>query len=310
VDGMSLKQLADSYIQEKFLRPATAKNYRTIAEIASRDLNEITVQSLQNKHLLGWRNVIINRASQTTWNTYARHLKALLNFACTNGFIEHTPLENSLFVPAGKRKVKTVSIDTIRKAKQFLDQPASPLKPGWFWSILISTLYYTAMRRAQIAGLQWRDINFDKRVIYYRETNSKTHDEWQVPLTDALAEELKKLLNQTSQATGLSSPYLQTRQVFNASLFNPRYKGKNLLPDQISQFFRRLSNHIGEPISAHMLRHSTTTVLTDIRRHNGGSLRVAQQILGHASITTTAVYVHPDLEQMRTALEALPLIRK
>jgi len=303
---ITLSQLANMYIEDQYLRPTTARNYRSIAEIAMHDMGDMTIDKFSLQHFIRWRKIVINRASETSWNTYIRHIKALMNYAAKQGLIDKSPIDNSLFVPARKRKIKIVSLDTIRKAKQLLDQPSSPLKPGWLWSIMISTFYYTAMRRSQITGLVWRDIDFEHGVINYRRDSSKTRDEWQIPLTCELANELQVLLKQTIDITGSSLPYLQTQQVFRVPLFYHRYKGKNTTPDQVTQFFRRLSAHLGEPISAHMLRHTTTTLLTDIRRPCAGSLRIAQEILGHSSITTTAVYMHPDLEQVHAALNSLP----
>lgn len=310
MEGLTLKELADKYIRDNIIRPATARNYLTIAHIASRDIGDIPANKLSRDKLIQWRLVVVHRASETTWNTYARHLKALLNYARKTGIVNKHSIDKSIFIPTRNKKKKTVEISTIRKAHRLLEQLDTPLQPGWFWSIALSTLYYTAMRRSQITALQWRDIDMKRGIIHYREVGSKTHSEWEIPVATPLTGELERLLNRTIKVTGLQPAYLQTHQVFNVTLFSKRYKGTEITPDQVSQFFRRLSNHLGERISAHMVRHTCSTALTNIRREmgTGTGLKVAQKILGHSSITTTAVYVHPDMQQMRVALEALPKI--
>lgn len=57
---------------------------------------------------------------------------------------------------------------------------------------------------------------------------------------------------------------------------------------------------IGRPVNPHMLRHTFATRL--MRTTN---IRVVQQLLGHASLSSTQVYTHPNQQDLQTAIDTL-----
>jgi integrase/recombinase XerD len=75
---------------------------------------------------------------------------------------------------------------------------------------------------------------------------------------------------------------------------------------RVAQLFASLSRRagLGRAITPHMLRHAAGSALTA-----AGGLDVAQEILGHASITSTQIYVHASTERQRDAVERLALAR-
>ncbi len=69
---------------------------------------------------------------------------------------------------------------------------------------------------------------------------------------------------------------------------------------RVAQLFASLSRRAGlaRAVTPHMLRHAAGSALT---AHGG--LDVAQAVLGHASITSTQIYVHPSDERQRAAVD-------
>ena len=79
-------------------------------------------------------------------------------------------------------------------------------------------------------------------------------------------------------------------------------RGDPMRYSRVAQLFASLSRRAGlsRPVTPHMMRHAAGSALTAI-----GGLDVAQAVLGHASITSTQIYVHASTERQRDAVEAL-----
>lgn len=167
--------------------------------------------------------------------------------------------------------------------------------------MIIRTLFYTGVRRRQIVEARWGDIDFQKDRWLIRAETSKTHRQWYLPLHPRVLQDLRTLHEITRQRL-LANP-AASRQVFAVPLWYPRYKGAELTDAQVSGFFRRLSEVLGSPLSPHRIRHTIATLLA---QH--GDIRTLQELLGHTNLSTTMVYVHPDLDRMRKLTDRLPSI--
>ncbi len=77
-------------------------------------------------------------------------------------------------------------------------------------------------------------------------------------------------------------------------------RGAQLTRAMIFTIIRRLATEAGitKTISPHTLRHSFATHLLQ----NGADLRIIQQLLGHEDITTTEIYTHIDIQDLRKAV--------
>ena len=76
--------------------------------------------------------------------------------------------------------------------------------------------------------------------------------------------------------------------------------GKGLTRAMILTIIKKLAEEAGikKTVSPHTLRHSFATHMLQ----NGADLRVIQQLLGHESITTTEIYTHIDVQDLRRAI--------
>ena len=301
LEAITLAELLDSYLHEHLVRPATAETYRKAVKRWIEETAILYVDGVTREAVLAWRNGILRRARPETWNKYRRHMRALFNHALGRGWTSSNPFQEVPPARTGQRLKKTVGAELVRRAVRLLESSEEKLRPGWFWAMVVRAFYFTGIRRRQLVELRWGDVDLDAGVWRIRAETSKTHREWFVPLAHEVVEDLKELRVRVYQQTARYPS--RTDQVYNVTLFYPRYRGPRMREDQVGGFFHRLSVELGaaERITPHRLRHTMATLLAA-----EGDLRTLQELLGHTNIGTTMDYVHPDVEHMRSLVMRLP----
>ena len=85
---------------------------------------------------------------------------------------------------------------------------------------------------------------------------------------------------------------------------SPDDRTRPITPGNVTKVVSGAFHRAGVPGSAHSLRHFYGT---QTLRSSGGNLRVTQELMRHASPVSTAIYTKVDDEQMRAAVDALPI---
>jgi site-specific recombinase XerD len=137
---------------------------------------------------------------------------------------------------------------------------------------ILELLYSGGLRSAEAVGLDLGDVDFDREAIHVRGKGGK---ERSVPLGEEAAHQLALYLRD-------GRPTL-VRGAVDAVFLSVR--GRRLDTSTV----RRLVRH------PHRLRHAFATHLLE----GGADLRVIQELLGHASLSTTQVYSHVDGKRLR-----------
>jgi integrase/recombinase XerC len=92
----------------------------------------------------------------------------------------------------------------------------------------------------------------------------------------------------------------------NKALFINRY-GERLPARRIQKILAKYARTIDKKVHPHMLRHTFATHLLD----GGADLKVVQELLGHADLSSTQIYTHVTQSQARKIyLSAHPMAKK
>lgn len=151
---------------------------------------------------------------------------------------------------------------------------------------IIECIYSTGLRISELTALNRNNINLDSQEFSIRGKGGKIRT---VYLTDCSVKRIRDYI----EAREDSFSPLFIRHNFDKDNINSiDLQDKDV---RLSRFF--ITNKIKEyalraniikDVSAHTLRHSFATTLLS----NGADIRAIQELLGHASITTTQVYTH------------------
>lgn len=316
----TLSTLLNRYLRTNLLAAPTQARYELVTRNLAKFIggetaqpSDIALSRINPDLMIDFRAWSLQRMRAVSFNTERRHLSVLFNAAVREGKMAFNPFRSVPNAPVTRCLPKALSKDSMTDYMDWLKtasridakgRQVDLIQPQWFWHIVLRTFYFTGMRKRQLLGLVWDDIDFAGKTILLAATSSKTRREWKVPLPDALAEDLKELRKRTMEVT---QERLGPRQVFCLPLFSERrttFRHGQMRPDNLDNFFQRLRRAMpadAPKLSAHRIRHTTSTILAN----NVRNLKVVQEQLGHSSINTTYIYVHPDMDAMRKALESL-----
>jgi integrase/recombinase XerD len=147
---------------------------------------------------------------------------------------------------------------------------------------LIELLYATGARISEAVGLSIGEIDLDARLVRLYGKGSK---ERIVPFGSTAAAALEDWFSPSGRARVMPEQW-RSRDDAEAVFLNSR--GGRLSRQAAWQVIKKYGVRagIGDQLSPHVLRHSCATHLLD----HGADLRIVQEMLGHASISTTQIY--------------------
>ena len=177
--------------------------------------------------------------------------------------------------------------------------------------VIVKMLLYTGMRRGELCGLEWKDIDFERAVISVRrsslylsdkgvfedKTKNETSERCMKVSDDVIAMLRIWRAEQAKERLRLGDQWQDNDRLFTA------WNGAPIRPDVITAWFHKFVTKNGlPPIHVHSLRHTNATLLIAA----GTNLTTVAARLGHANTTTTSkIYAHAIKSADQAAAEAL-----
>lgn len=244
------------------------KNQRILSAISLRDI-ELFIDELKMSAPKGYR-------------VYYRNIKAAFNKAVDWGYIS---INNFVKVKLEKKQ---------RNKPEYLDSVQLSAISCRINSVVVKdaveVAFYTGIRLGELVNLRWGNVDFENGIITVGDDMFETKARKQrfVPMNESVMDVLGKIKDKSKNETGF---------IFSKD------NGKSFTGDYFSKKFKSACREasVSEKIHWHSLRHSFASNLV----MKGVPLYSVKELLGHESISTTEIYAHLNIEELKKAVKKL-----
>lgn len=220
--------------------------------------------------------------SEKTVNRKLSTLRSFYKYLIKEKLLDINPIEQ---VHSLKRRKEVVVPFTEIEISNLLDNEDffSEDFEGVRDRLMIDLLYQTGIRRAELINLKETDVDAIQLSI---KVLGKRNKERLVPISKFLLQEIE-IYKSLKVSEGLE----QNTNLFVTKKGKPLYD--NLVYSKVKHYLSLIS--VKSKKSPHMLRHSFATHMLD----SGADLNAVKDILGHSSLSSTQVYTHGSIENLK-----------
>jgi site-specific recombinase XerD len=205
-------------------------------------------------------------------------LRKFFDYAITADYVEHNPLA---YIQNPKIKRKLPEVIPAESMPRIFEEAEVDEKRYFLICAIIEMLYACSLRVSELCGLNYGNIDFDKKAVRVYGKGAKIRI---VPIGDPSIEILKKYL-ETRGKLDYNSPIILTPRGNRAN--------SKFVYRIVNKYLSKISN--AEKRSPHVLRHSSATHMLD----NGADLLAVKEILGHENLSTTQIYTRVSVEKLK-----------
>lgn len=273
----------DAYLRhlsaDRGLRPLTLRNYRQDIEGLLAYLSDRDIDTL-DRHIMRDYLTSLNGTSPASLRRKISTIRGFYEWLASEGHIDSSPLQSENGLPKMGRKLPDVL--TQPEVTALLEAPDVGTLEGTRDRAMLETLYATGIRLGEIHGLDLPDVNMASHTL---RVTGKGNKEREV----LFGLPAHKSLEDYYPARHLMALPTEPTVFVNRD-------GVRMARASIESMVRKYGKRaLGKRVHTHTLRHTFATHMID----GGADLRVVQELLGHASVSTTALYLHVSQGQQR-----------
>lgn len=291
--GVPFESLIEPYLEHHrtYNKPRTLESAEHSLRALLRHFRGKDASQLTEKDLSAFISKRRQRVKDVSVNKDLRTLKALLRHAVSSGTLEKVPIKVTQLRVPRKRITQVLSPEDIQRLLSHAQ--------GRLYGILLVAAA-TGLRTDEILHLQWRDIRWDMGMIAVTSKEeegwtTKSHQERSVYVPQKVLDYLKLVRESTR--------FHRDRDwVFSTRTGNPM--NVNNTGRELRKVFKAAGLYVKGQNLIHRIRHSVATELLG----QGNDLETVRDWLGHASIGTTALYLHTTDERKKRASQSLKFV--
>lgn len=208
-------------------------------------------------------------------------IRRYFDWARRKGLVEVDP-SAALSAPRGTSTLpRILSADELEVVLDGSARSGNPAAVELRDRAIVEILYGSGLRVSELCGLDFSDLSGPDGTITVWGKGSKQR---RAPLSEPASDAVEEWLS-------AGRDHLVTKETPDQAIFLNR-RGRRITPRDVRRLLDRRSVN---PTHPHALRHTFATHLLD----GGADLRVVQELLGHADLTTTQIYTRVSRERLR-----------
>jgi integrase/recombinase XerC len=264
---------------EVFLRERGAATDAASAGVAVERVDQMAVRAFVAHLMQRNRKSSVGRKLSAT--------KGFFRFLLRRGVVQSDPTAG---IATPKKEQQLPVHLTVDDMFRLLESPPPDTASGVRDRAILETLYSCGLRVSELVGLNWEDVDEGLELVRVRGKGDK---ERLVPVG-------KKALAALANYRALV-PQLCARSLGDEHAVYLNRQGHRLTTRSVARIVEHYVKVAGIPVKAspHALRHSFATHLLNA----GADLRAIQELLGHASLSTTQRYTHLNLDQLMSVYD-------
>ncbi|MCK4846593.1 MAG: tyrosine recombinase XerC [Deltaproteobacteria bacterium] len=265
-----------------------------------------SIRDIRESDISGFAGVIYENSSKTTVARKISSIKSFFKFLIKKGYIEKNPIAAMPIPKVDKRLPTVLTVDEAKvlmetprpkaktskalksKSKKALKSKAFRLRELVRDRVVLEILYSSGLRVSELTGLRIKDLDINEATLRVLGKGGKRRI---VPIGTPALEALKVYM--ALECEGAAYP---TYPTYDDMLLKGRAKGGAISVRTVQRIIKKYSesSSISKTPTPHSLRHSFATHLLE----GGVDLRMIQELLGHASLSTTQRYTSVSMKRL------------
>jgi integrase/recombinase XerC len=298
-------QLLDNFISwltvEKGYSPHTVTSYRRdLEEFLTHVGREIPIHAIDHIKVRAYLYSINKKNKATSVARKLSSLRSFFKFLHKNELLEHDPLQRITAPRLPKNMPVFLTVDEVFS---LLESPGNADAYARRDRAILELLYSCGLRVAELVGVDCDDLDLDTQLL---RVTGKGKKQRLVPMGRPAVEAIRQYGEQRQII--LAACRSREKEPEERALFLNN-RGDRLTTRSVERMVKGYARRVGipAPVTPHALRHSFATHLLEM----GADLRSVQELLGHASLSTTQKYTHLNVDHLMDVYDrAHPMARK
>ena len=304
---VKFKPLAEEWIElmetTHEMKPATIIRIKTMRERTYKAIGEVYVDVLNYRHIQKFITSLaqdgVNQhtgggLSQKTQKHYVTFISDVLSYARTCGFITDNPCVNVKTVKTGDKEKEIYTMEELKTLLNLINEKADLQH-----RVMFNLLAYCGMRRGELLGLEFKDIDFENNTLVIVRTsnyqNGTTGIYTSTPKTKSSVRELFLQPHLTAMIREWQAEQQENAEKcgdlwVNSDRLFINWRGEPMRPYYPYKWLKDFCEREGVPFKGlHSFRHTVATQSIV----NGADVSTVSALLGHSSVSTTLnIYTH------------------